>query len=147
MSGNGESEEGVTVVPLIQFISIPANSLRVLHQSAKCRVRLTAVNTAASVITTIMPADGVVRNITKILLFSPNFFLTLITYGLLSYSVRLYCANIHTPLPFSFLSLRFSDYEDKASRSILLGRHLGQLFYKSWLSSYSGPGSAPSSNS
>ena len=52
----------------------------------------------------------------------PNFFLTLITYGLLSYSVRLYYANIHTPLPFSFLSLRFSDHEDKASRFILPGR-------------------------
>ena len=63
-----------------------------------------------------------VRNVTKIPLFSPNFFLTLITYGLLSYSVCLYCANIHTPLLFSFLSLRFSDHEDKASRSILLGR-------------------------
>ena len=50
----------------------------------------------------------------KIPLFSPNFFLTLIIYGLLSYSVCLYCANIHTPLPFSFLSLQFSDHEDKA---------------------------------
>ena len=54
-------------------------------------------------------------------LFSPNFFLTLISYGLLSYSVRLYCANIYTPLPFCFLSLRFSDQEDKASRFTLLG--------------------------
>ena len=64
-----------------------------------------------------------VRNVTKIPLFSPNFFLTLIIYGLLSYSVRLYCANIYTPLPFfSFLSLRFSDQEDKASRFTLLGR-------------------------
>ena len=59
MSGNGESKEGIAVVPLIQFVSIPANSLQVLHKSAKCRVRLTAVDTAASVITTIMPADGV----------------------------------------------------------------------------------------
>ena len=33
-------------------------------------------------------------------LFSPNFFLTLIIYGLLSYSVRLRCANIHIHLPF-----------------------------------------------
>ena len=59
MSGDGESKEGVTVVPLIQFISIPANSLRALHKSAKHRVRLMAVDTAASVIMTIMPADGV----------------------------------------------------------------------------------------
>ena len=59
MSGDGESEEGIAVEPLIKFISIPANSLQVLHKSAKCRVRLTAVDTAASVITTIMPADGV----------------------------------------------------------------------------------------
>ena len=59
MSSNGKSKEGVTVVPLIQFVSIPANSLQALHQSAKRRVRLTAVDTAASVITTIMPADGV----------------------------------------------------------------------------------------
>ena len=70
----------------------------------------------------------IVRNIIKILLFSPNFLLTFITDGLLSYSVRLYY------------------YEDKTSRFILQG-DLGQLFYKSWLSSYSGPGSAPSSNS
>ena len=46
---------------------------------------------------------GTVRNVTKIPLFSPNFSLTLIIYGLLSYSVRLYCANIYTPLPFFFL--------------------------------------------
>ena len=59
MSSNGESEEGVAVVPLIQFVSIPANSLQVLHKSAKRRVRLTAVDTAASMITTIMLADGV----------------------------------------------------------------------------------------
>ena len=59
MSSDGESKEGVTVMPFIQFISIPANSLRALHQSAKRRVRLTTVNTAASVITAIMPADGV----------------------------------------------------------------------------------------
>ena len=59
MSGNGESEEGIAVEPLIQFVSIPANSLRALQKSAKRRVRLTAVNMAASVITTIMPADGV----------------------------------------------------------------------------------------
>ena len=59
MSSNGESKEGVAVVPLIQFVSIPANSLRVLHQSVKCRVRLMAVDTAASVIMRIMPADGV----------------------------------------------------------------------------------------
>ena len=58
MSGNGESEEGITVEPLIQFISIPASSLRALHKSAKRRVRLTTVDTAASVITMIMPADG-----------------------------------------------------------------------------------------
>ena len=49
-----------------------------------------------------------------------QFFLIFLTYGLLSYSVRLHCANIHTPLPSSFLSLQFSDHEDKASRSILL---------------------------
>ena len=59
MSGDGESEEGIAVEPLIKFVSIPANSLRAPHKSAKCRVRLTAVDTAASVITTIMPADGV----------------------------------------------------------------------------------------
>ena len=59
MSGDGESEEGIAVKPLIQFVSIPANSLQALHKSAKRRVRLTAVDTAASVITTIMPADGV----------------------------------------------------------------------------------------
>ena len=59
MSSNGKSEEGIAVVPLIQFISIPANSLRALHKSAKWRVRLTAVDTAASMIMTIMPADGV----------------------------------------------------------------------------------------
>ena len=59
MSGDGKSEEGITVVPLIQFVSIPANSLQALHKSVKRRVRLTAVDMAASVITTIMPADGV----------------------------------------------------------------------------------------
>ena len=59
MSGDGESEEGITVEPLIQFVSIPANSLQALHKSVKCRIRLTTVDTAASVITTIMPADGV----------------------------------------------------------------------------------------
>ena len=59
MSGDGESEEGIAVEPLIKFVSIPANSLRALHKSAKRRVRLTAVDMAASVITTIMPADGV----------------------------------------------------------------------------------------
>ena len=59
MSGDGKSKEGIAVVPLIQFVSIPANSLQALHNSAKCRVRLMAVDTAASVITTIMPADGV----------------------------------------------------------------------------------------
>ena len=59
MSGDGKSKEGITVEPLIQFVSIPANSLRALHKSAKHRVRLTAVDTAASVIMTIMPADGV----------------------------------------------------------------------------------------
>ena len=58
MNGNGKSEEGIAVEPLIQFVSIPASSLRALHKSAKHRVRLTTVNTAASVITTIMPADG-----------------------------------------------------------------------------------------
>ena len=63
----------------------------------------------------------IVRNVTKILLFSPNS-LTLITYGLLPYSVCLHCANNHTPLPFSFLSLQFSEHEDKASRFILSGR-------------------------
>ena len=36
-------------------------------------------------------------------LFSPNFFLPLMTYELYSYSGCLYCANSHTPLPFSFL--------------------------------------------
>ena len=59
MSGDGESEEEIAVVPLIQFISIPASSLRAFHKSGKRRVRLTTVNMAASVITTIMPADGV----------------------------------------------------------------------------------------
>ena len=81
-----------------------------------------------------------VRNVTKIPLFSPNFFLTLITYGLLSYSVRLYCANIHTPLPFSFLSSQFSDHEDKASRFILSGKSrttvlqvLVVIIFRTWL--------------
>ena len=37
MSGDGESEEGIVVVPLIQFVSVPANSLRALHKSAKRR--------------------------------------------------------------------------------------------------------------
>ena len=32
-------------------------------------------------------------------LFSPNFFLPLMTYELYSYSGCLYCANFHTPLP------------------------------------------------
>ena len=59
MSGDGECEEGVTVVPLVQFISIPADSLHVLHQSAKHRVRPMVAETAARVITMIMPADGV----------------------------------------------------------------------------------------
>ena len=59
MSSDGESEEGVTVVPFVQFISIPADSLRTLHQSAKHRVRLTVVEMAARVIMMIMPADGV----------------------------------------------------------------------------------------
>ena len=59
MSGDGKSEEGIAMVPLIQFVSIPANSLRALHKSVKRRVRLMAVDTAASVIMTIMPADGV----------------------------------------------------------------------------------------
>ena len=59
MSGDGESEEGIAVEPLIKFVSIPANSLQALHKSAKRRVRLMAVDTAASVIMTIMPADGV----------------------------------------------------------------------------------------
>ena len=59
MSGDGKSKEGIAVVPLIQFVSIPANSLRALHKSAKRRVRLMAVDMAASMITTIMPADGV----------------------------------------------------------------------------------------
>ena len=45
-----------------------------------------------------------------------QFLLSFLTYVLLSYFVRLHCANIHTPLPFlSYLS----DHEDKASRSIL----------------------------
>ena len=59
MSGNGKSKEGVTVVPFVKFISIPADSLCALHQSAKCRVSLAVVNIVARVITTIMPADGV----------------------------------------------------------------------------------------
>ena len=59
MSGNGKSKEGIAVVPLIQFVSIPANSLQALHKSAKRRVRLTAVNMAAIVIMMIMLADGV----------------------------------------------------------------------------------------
>ena len=59
MSGNGKPKEGVAVVPLVQFVSIPADSLHALHQSVKRRVRLTVVETAARVIMTIMPADGV----------------------------------------------------------------------------------------
>ena len=59
MSGNGKPKEGVAVVLLVQFVSIPADSLCALHQSAKHRIRLTVVKTAVSMITTIMPADGV----------------------------------------------------------------------------------------
>ena len=59
MSGDGESKEKVAVVPLVQFISIPADSLHALHQSAKRRVRLMVVKMAATMITTIMLADGV----------------------------------------------------------------------------------------
>ena len=59
MSGNGKSEEGVTVVPFNKLISIPADTLHVLHQNMKCRVRLASIDTAARVITMIMPADGV----------------------------------------------------------------------------------------
>ena len=51
----------------------------------------------------------IVRNVTKNSLFSPNFFLTLITYGLLFYSVRLHCANLHTPLPFLFYLYDFQN--------------------------------------
>ena len=47
------------MVPLIQFVSIPANSLQALHKSAKRRVRLMAVDMAAIVIMMIMLADGV----------------------------------------------------------------------------------------
>ena len=59
MSSNGKSGEGVAVVPLVQLISIPVDSLHTLHQSAKRRVRLTVVEMAARVITMIMPSDGV----------------------------------------------------------------------------------------
>ena len=61
-----------------------------------------------------------VRNVTnkKIPLFSPNFFLTLITYGLLSYSVRFHCANIHTPLLFLLI---FTAQNIKTRNSNLLG--------------------------
>ena len=58
MSSDGKSEEGITVVPFIEFVCIPADSLHLPHQSAKCRVRLASVNTAARVITMIMLADG-----------------------------------------------------------------------------------------
>ena len=60
-----------------------------------------------------------VRNVTKIPLFSPNFFLTLITYGLLSYSVHLYCANIHIPL--LFLSYLYDFQNMKTRHSHLFG--------------------------
>ena len=47
-----------------------------------------------------------------------QFLLSFLTYVLLSYFVRLHCANLHTPLPFCFLSLRLSDHEDKASNPL-----------------------------
>ena len=46
------------MVPFIEFVCIPADSLHLPHQSAKCRVRLASVDTAARVITMIMLADG-----------------------------------------------------------------------------------------
>ena len=48
-----------------------------------------------------LPFDDVivVRNLLQNSLFSPNFFLSLMTYEMYSYSGCLYCANFHTPLP------------------------------------------------
>ena len=54
-----------------------------------------------------------VRNVIKNSLFLPNFFLTLITYGLLSYSVCLHCANLHTPLPFLFYLYDFRNMKTR----------------------------------
>ena len=59
MSRDGESKEGIAVVPFVEFVCVPADSLCALHQSMKRRVRLVVVNTAARMITMIMPADGV----------------------------------------------------------------------------------------
>ena len=59
MSGDGESKEGIAVVPFVELICIPTDSFRLPHQSVKCRIRLMKVDTAVRVITTIMPADGV----------------------------------------------------------------------------------------
>ena len=50
-----------------------------------------------------------VRNVIKNSLFSPNFLVTLITYELSSYSVRLHWANLHTPLPFLFYLYYFQN--------------------------------------
>ena len=72
--------------------------------------------------------------------------LSFITYVLLSYSVRLHCANVHTPLP--LLSYLYdTEHQDKVFTSIRCWSiPTGQLGYRSWLSSYSGPVSAPSSH-
>ena len=66
----------------------------------------------------------VVRNVIKNLLFLPNSLLTLITYGLLSYSVRLHCANFHTPLPFLFYL--YDSQNMKTRHSDLLGAVLSK---------------------
>ena len=61
-----------------------------------------------------VPTDQAdVRNVPKNSLFSPNFFLTLITYGLLSYSVCLHCTNLHTPLPFLFYLYDFQNMKTR----------------------------------
>ena len=86
--------------------------------------------------------DDIVRNVIKNSLFSPNFFLTLITYGLLSYSVCLHCANLHTPLPFLFYLYDFQNMKTRHPDlfcAILSKRTpLGQLFYRSGVSALSG---------
>ena len=72
--------------------------------------------------------------------------LSFLTYVLLSYFIRLHCTNVHTPLP--LLSYFYdTEHQDKVSTFIWCWRMpTGQLGYRSWLSSYSGPGSAPSSH-
>ena len=75
-----------------------------------------------------------------------QFLLSPLTYVSLSYFVRFHCANVHTPFMF-LLSLTTSRTSKQGIQIYsVLGRPLGQLHYWSWLFSYSGPGSAPSSH-